>query len=400
MATRNINLDTIYKEALHKPSVDSIPLYTHIDGKQETFMSGNEGARSQKWTTLSETTYSSPNNVRKVFFTSKKIVVQYYKPYIKSGKSVETGCWRTTALKDTDGTSIDLIEMGMNMINYDNLLMQYKISGQNTEKPENIKIGGTGLVALHKPWVCSNIEEVYFDHSILFSSVYRNLGFENILQLILSNQSKILDGKIAQGILVNAVNTNIKNLRNRYPRLKCVGLISNLDTILNQNYDKGKPGIDSVQELREFWYLKPINKDLIKGAGGVVSFSKLTDGISPLNKTFALRSEIYKFDAELLYKFFEEYKERILNFERQQRDIKLGKATSPEVGETVIEESNNTNNVKSELEELFDEIYSKAGEKEAKKLANLTFSGYTKLEILTEINKMSTEGKNRYNPFK
>ena len=383
MASITKNLDTIIAQAINGPKVDGVPLYARVDGEQETGFNRKE-ERSAKWETASKTSYTSPTNIRRVFISGTKVVVQTYKPVIIRAKPDPKGCWREFKL--TGGNN--LIECVRDMCSYNHRLEMYYVAkreGREIDKPDQINIRGTGLRALSSPWVLSNIEEVYFDWTLLASENNRNaaIGCDEILEAYISGKRGAIKSNIPVEMFTLANMGNVKDIRNRYPRLKVVGLISELGKILDVKYDKGKPGLDSVEDSNKMWYRLDTNVELIKQSNSLIIINELRGDIPRYNTNFAVRDGIYKYDRDILSNYFSAYEKKVKEYLRKKPD-----------DEEVTVDCERT--VKSELEELLDDVVVTRSMADAKSILLLTLTGYTLKEIDGVFSEMSTEGEKKY----
>ena len=382
----NINLGSVISHALHGPSVDDLPLYarTKEDGKidEESGIS-----KTPKWLAASKGTFNSPNNIRRLFITSKRIVVQYYRPYIKNGKASELGCWREAVYED----GIDIFEKGIEMRGYGAALDAYnnatwdmsKAEKEKVKKPVRIEIRGKALSVIFKPWVCSNLEEIYFDPCILFSSDYEVGQLIQLRELYMSGKPTKLTQNESIAILERDIGSRIDTLTSRYPRLKVISMVANLDALMKHpQMNKGQTGISG---FKENWAL--LNKGLIESLSPFYGFS-MVKGQGGLNTKFLLREEIYRYDKDILSRFVASYKDKAAKLvaESARRD-------APKV------EVKSVPTTKSPLEEIFDEATAQGGPEVGRKLAMLTFNGASKAEITEELDRMTKEGREKYNPF-
>lgn len=324
-----INIERVLDKVVHRPRLGygGPVLYTQLDGYKEGKQSMDNVMQS-KFNIVSQTDYSSPNNIRRLFITGNQVVIQTYKPF-KTGKKYEQGCWYTIKLKNED----NIYSAAMQNVKYNTDIQAYQMAVESfgttdIKKPERIQITGNPFKILNKPWVMSNIEEVYLDWSILSTTevTERNAELVDFLNYTASGESgKIINN--SQGLMQlffdgNVI--NVKSLRNRYGRLKCLAVITNLDYLLNNNYYKGKPNIDVLNEYSKCWYEYDVNVELIKQSSSNLIINRLTDGIDNSNPKFTTRSGIYKFDADTLDTFFDRVKQILLADARANRDKKLG----------------------------------------------------------------------------
>lgn len=373
MGTITKNLDTIIGQAIHGPKVDGIPLYAKIDGTQEVGFNNRQGNKSDKWIKATESTFTSPTNIRKVFITGGKVEVQLYKPAIVKGKADTQGCWRKISLTG------------------DNNLYKVVQDSLDINRKDRVVIKGTGLGALSSPWVASNIEEVYFDWTILASEIYKNagIGCNELLQSFLQGKRGYVKSNIALEMFIRANGGNIKDLRARYPRLKVVGLISNLGKILEYSKDRGNSSLKNVEDSIKTWVKMESNIELIKSSGSLVIINEINSDLDKYNTNFSLRDGIYKFDRDILSYTFSDYEKRVKEYlkEKSKGESLQGK------NEVDIEDIRTE---KSSLEELLDTIEETQGLADAKSVLILTLSGVSVKEVNEVFKQMSTEGEKKY----
>ena len=108
-------------------------------------------------------------------------------------------------------------------------------------------------------FLCTDdIIQYHQDAAILVEDAFRNRG------------SGKLNSRLLQTLFEEANGINTKSIRNRYPRLKCIAMISNLDDVLNQHYDRGKTNTDAYTEYGKYWFEYEINNQLIRDSNSIV----------------------------------------------------------------------------------------------------------------------------------
>ena len=81
--TEVINLDKLISKMIHHPRVQGMPLYTRVDGQlEEGVMSVRDSNKSVVWLEASKRSYSSPDNIRRIFITHRAVYVHLYRPVI------------------------------------------------------------------------------------------------------------------------------------------------------------------------------------------------------------------------------------------------------------------------------------------------------------------------------
>lgn len=384
MANITKNLDTIVAQAINGPKVDGIPLYTRLDGEQEGFTGS---VRSDKWERASKTTYTSPTNIRRVFISGTKVVIQTYKPAIIRGKPDSQGCWREFSLEGEN----NLINCAMKSMNYDEDMRKYFMEKQinpNAKEPDRVTMRGTGLGALSKPWVVSNVEEVYFDWTLLTGDMNRNagVGCEELLVSYFQGKRGYLKLTTAIDLFTLANLGNSGDIKTRFPRLRCVGIISELGKILNSKFDKGRPIIEAInnKDNTKLWCTMDDNINLIRQSNSLIMMNEVREN-SGYNLEYSIRAGVYKYDDEILQDYFEDYEKKVKENTFNMPDKHEGRTD---------EESLKTN--KSELEYLLDSMIEAAGQEETRRLLLISLAGANIQELNKEFNEMSAEGEKRY----
>lgn len=386
MASIVKNLDTIISKAVNGPKVDGIPLYTRLDGTQE--LNGVAKVKSEKWEAVSKHTYSSPTNIRRLFITGNRVLIETYKPVIVNNKPDGRGCWREIKIQEDN-----IMEIAKKLVTYRNDIQKYyqsKQMGVEATQPDKITIKGTGLGVLSSPWVLSNIEEVYFDWTLLVGESNRNKisECEKVLNAYVSGKRGYVKSNVPLEMFIGANSCNIKNMRTRFPRLKCVGLISELDKVLQVGIYKGNQNIDSLEASARMWLEEPTNIEIVKKSNSLMMICKVNSDLPHYNTNFSLRDGIYKYDQEVLSKFFEEYAQRVKNKARENQ------ASRQKQDEVKQEEVVNT--TKSELEELLDSMEGECSQADIKSVLYITVSGCKKSEVDELFNSMTPEGAKKY----
>lgn len=338
---RKVNLDNLIQSRVHQPRVDGIPIYARVDGTAE-MGEGRVAVKSPKWENAVRKSQNSPDNVRRVFITYKGVYVHYYKP-----------------ISGTKSASLK-VEKELKEVN----LLEVKQHLENNTGLFHVK--GTGISALVKPWVCSNIEEVYFDWSVLLSDDIRGM-FGNIHP----NQVSI---EFVQALFNEICLRGTKDVSKRFPRLRAVGYVMNLDSMYHNIQDK--PGAESLDDMKIPWGVNELMKSEIQNKRAVL----WTTDVASLNKEYSIKPNIYTYDATVLQPYFEELVKRI---ERYAID-KIEK-------QKVIEDR-----PKGNFEKTLDSLYEMGGIKEASRGVKIALDGLSKSERQTMYETLTNDGQERY----
>ena len=157
-----INLNKVFESAIHGPKSDGFVLYGKVpEYKASTQLEKNEAA-SEKFLKASESTFNSPNNIRTVLMTNSQVAVRYYLTYVVKGKAHGS----TWAVRKFSGIGLRGIaeESIMNEVNKTQTAMQQALRGGSLTQ-----LTGNVFGIFSSPWVCSNIEEIYFDYTVIAS---------------------------------------------------------------------------------------------------------------------------------------------------------------------------------------------------------------------------------------
>lgn len=357
-----INLDKLISTMIHFPKVDGIPLYTRVDSEIDDAIR-NQLNKSPKWVEYSKRIYGSPDNIRRIFITYKGVYVHLYKPVI--------------GVKDRSLVRKTLFSVPFDVI-YNNIVSS---SMFNTKREYTVR--QLGLRALYKPWVCSNVEEVYFDWTIFLSEDVKNLGYGDLMNYYKASGV----GKVEPILTLfqAACLSDGCKLEDRFPRLRCFGYVSHLEDLYNSI--PLKPGTDSIEDLSKPWYMNDLFISAVK-SGACIAAIYDVPGVPKLNTKYSLKDGIYLFDREVLKDYFVALEERIKQYQKSKQLSEIDKQKAE-----LIRKVKST---KSSLELMIDEIYVKEGAEQARIALKLAFDGLKKSEVESILNEMSSEGKERY----
>lgn len=304
------SLDSIVGKCLHRPITsgdpDRLPLYKRNDGVfDET--SNVKQTRSDAWMNAVNTNYSSPNNVRRLFITYKGVYVHYFRPMV-GDKSRETEKFYSYK---------DLYKDSNRGFEPEKILLRQDMQSEVTK---------FGLGALRGQWTCSNIEEIYFDWTVLLSSDLGRLGLGSAINSMVLMNGKTGQGGVKQGdilwnIFSNACLTSGENVQKTFPRLRTICYIDKLDQIYAGI--KRKPGEESAEDLARTW-IQPYLGQLGRMNNLYIMLYKVPN-VSSLNAKYITRN-FYCFDDEVLTPYFETLKSKITKYIAEKR-----KGTTSEV---------------------------------------------------------------------
>lgn len=316
------------------PKVDGMPLYTRIDNGIDEVISKN---KTEAWERASENSYCSPTNVRRVIISGDKVLINTYKPVIKGGKPASYGCWREVSLGE------------------DSLFNAIKTQ-LNQNSTDRVRIKGGGLGVIHRPWACTNIEELYIDISILFSEDYQEVPeIRDLTIRYLQGARGKINSELMEQIVETGFNCEIDKIKTLFPRLKHVSLISELSGELLSNMNRGKQNVDTLEDSKQLFLSLGNNAELLKASNSMLGNLALnfTKGF---NTSFEVRDGIYKFDREYLRDYVDGYLKKI-----REHSLKMAEAARKRQAEAdrrqEEEETEETKEVVGTADKYVEEIH-------------------------------------------
>ena len=372
--SKRINLNTVVSKCVHRPIVkgdaDMIPLYKRNDGVFDNV--AGKTTRSENWVKASEISYSSPNNIKRIFITYEGVYIHLFRPF----KGDKTGELR----KFYSFKSID-----------DEIDMRAALKS-NRQRDRQIVITRLGLGAVKRPWSCSNIEEIYFDWSVLLSDDIQNYGYADLVSMMTKNGTTTMqDGRILWDLFSRSCLNSGENVSNTFPRLKVIGYMNNLKGV----YERvGKPR-ESDSDGR-LWITSDRGKQVIQSAvndpNQFLAVYKVPNVVL-YNTKFSTRS-YYSFDSEILIPYFEKTAEDITNVVRRKQGTLVEKKEKEPEKEVKTEIKKNV--VKSEFEQALDDSFDIVGEKGIYMSLKIILNNLGKDAWLDLFREMSDEGRVKY----
>ena len=333
---KKVNLNTDRGVLIHYPIVDGYPLYARLDSNIQEDMT----SRTDKWKQAVEKVYNSPNNVKRVYFEQDRVYVEFHKSINNKGKSVE--------LKGD---------------NYSEMLSKGEL--------DIGKSSGSYLTAIVYPWVCSNIEEIYFDWSMFISNDILNLGLGNLLDQAIGNSRKPIEISTIQYLFtrycMNTPSLDINEVKSRFPRLKVVGYARDL-TSIRQKINANRQFISKEDKHIKPWCAWGMDfKNAVDR--GEATLWLLPDANKHITKSIT-RDNTYRFDKEYLAEYFE----------KQQRTVHNPVSNNPYT---------------PQIEEMIERVLSEKGEKAVKILLRVGLSRAS----TEDIKELYTYVKDEYKPL-
>lgn len=332
MSKISYDLTSLYRQAVHFPRVSkdtggSLPLYPRVPNSQsdDSYSSDyyKEIEKNAMYMKAAQSSYNSPTNIRRLLITGTQVVVNFYAAPMLKGKRAEATF--TRKLKDRNNNEINLKEVIKDKLLYNvnyNRYLQEKTFNGNAVEPQKIEIKGSAIGILASPWVLSNIEEIYFDWTVLASEdvavLFRNYsGAAQLQQFYMNRIPPKIDTSQNSVILEwfsRNASGNVKDITKRFPRLKYIGIISNLDDVIEKINSQGhvfadlkNPSYDSENKSRDTWLIS--NADILKNS--YIMLGTISNKNTLLNPNFISKEYIYKFDSEILAGYFASLRTKI-----------------------------------------------------------------------------------------
>lgn len=273
--------------------------------------------------------YTSPRNIRKVFIKSSGIDIVYYRPIVGKGDGLSEILSYSVEDKELLKKALD-----------DKMS---KIMSGDYENEDEVILTGTGFSAFLKDLSLSNLEELYFDWTLLMGNMellqafitvnmkaesntlvgleYKDDVYYNEINSINKISRKYVSAKsisadnYGSGLslakaLYEYIRKNICNIgesmESKYPRLKVIGFIA------NSNYQLKSFGKLSQREILNYGKYNVFNMESNletlrrKLCGdGVFKFSLFfSTNVNLYASKFRVDPSTYQFDKDFLYDYF------------------------------------------------------------------------------------------------
>jgi len=354
----NINLDKAVSTAINVPTLKGVPLYARVDNED---CQGAE-AKTPEWVEKSKRLYSSPDNVRRLFITMDGVFIELYRPIKGSSNKVLT---RKTSYNEID---------------------MHEVMGSCLRGERKYRITKTGFGALVNPWVFSNIEEVYFDMTVLLSEDIQNMGFGNLYNRYSNMKStSLIEAETLRKVFDRICKGNSKHISERFIRLRTIGLISNLADVYN-NLEQ-KRGTMSLEDSMKPWYMNDIVANSIKNPECVVAIHNI-ENVPKMNTKYSCKDGIYAFDRDVLMQYFSTMETRINDYRHS--------INSKKIDDKKDKLAKRLDGTKSSFEITLDSIYDREGPQAAAISLQSSMFGVPQEERATVLNKMSKTGREKY----
>ena len=323
---KKITLSSCFSNLIHQPRTNSgYALYTRVansDQNDEYNDYVRKAEQDSEYISKSQKNYNSPENIRRIFLTGKGVAVHYYVDPIISGSSCGKCAKYSTMYLDTEESN--LLQVAEKIAYYDMNYSQYVMSkaiDKNAKEPIRYDIDGTFNFASH-PYTLNNIEEIYFDWTILLSNeilplVANIFGVQSQIQLaqkmLSGTQSSYMECNQLVNLFTQASMGGSKNIEKRFPRLRTIAMISNL-AYLDESIAMNKQL--SPSDINNKTWLDMYKEQLLNAGNCLIMESKIRKSVT---SDFIIKTSTYKFDSEVFEPRIKKYKAELEDLIRQAK---------------------------------------------------------------------------------
>lgn len=340
--SRNIELGRLFRKYIHFPKTKmGTILYVKVDGAtEENKDNENMADNDNEYKSVKNLVYNSPTNIRRIIISATGAMVAYHEKYKTNNGNKGSKIKEFSADDNLIIVAQRIGKYNAEMYNY----QQMKSAGRKADKPERTVVNGKFNLA-SSPYALSNVEEIYFDWTLLMSPEIlkffsMQIGAQTVEQLVHKmlqyNGTDYIENDICTKLFVEQSNGGTRDIASKFPRLREIAMISNLSELLKM---KG------LQD--EFSYARTVNSDSgltwldkvlpsIKNIPGTMIIrSKIRN--YKVNKNFIVKTSQYKFDADSLSVYVKRYVDELnkiaspaLENETKQSSDEEIKANQPE----------------------------------------------------------------------
>lgn len=332
MAKKTISLGSVINNNMHKPKTkNGFVLYPKVEGYNGTSENAEATTKAEADPTYkaqSVNNYNSPTNIKRLFITAKHITIEYHTGPVING--VSSNRWTQVAARDAN-TGLSLYEIAEKIATYEDDMhkhMMEKAINKGAVAPTQYVIDGKFNVGSH-PYACSNIEEIYFDWSVLLSHetapyfielLKKATPAEIAMKFVNFNTTFVGENPMPINLFAAQSAGGAKDLRKKYPRLREITFISNLEDLTMSGMTVGfmkTPENESTGAAYKTWY--ELNEETIKSSNTCTIRGNMTNQVPNPNEKFEVKSGIYAFDLDKLSNHVKTYVDSIKNLMRQQK---------------------------------------------------------------------------------
>lgn len=299
---KQFRLGKVFRDYIHNPRVNGM-LYYVPKNNDKTTKEDRDLLNNNDYKKNMHKYMNSPTNVRRIWITCDRIVVEYFAAPIVNGAANNL-----IISRHVDGFK----KIAREFVEY----KQLGTAAAAMSRREKIDITGTISQAITYPYVCNNLEEIYFDWSALISNDIipivggMNGNWLNMVNTYMNKQS--ITGKLSGNEALAVFLGNNTN-KSEYPRLKTIGFISNLaDINIAYNADTfslKNPKINSDTP----WILNPEVQERLNQSGMDywVTFNASAIKDNSNLDSFKIKTSQYVFDEQYLLPKIKSYVDKV-----------------------------------------------------------------------------------------
>lgn len=332
MAKKTLSLSSLINNNIHKPKTKSgFTLYPKIEGYKGAMEGGEATTKAEAdpgYKAQVARNYNSPTNIKRIFITAKHVTVEYHTGPIIGGTSGNR--WVQSETRDSE-SGLTLYEIAEKIATYEDDTHKYvmeKAINKGATAPTQYCITGAFNIGSH-PYACSNVEEIYFDWSVLLSSdvapyfnelLHGATPAQIAMKFVNFNANFVSENSMPINLFIAQSAAGSKDLRKKYPRLREITFISNLEELTSSGATVGfmkTPENEQSGAAYKTWF--ELNEAVIKNSSTCTLRGNMTSQVANPNDKFILKSFMYKFDFDKLEAHIKSYTDKIQTIIRQQR---------------------------------------------------------------------------------
>ena len=332
MAKKTLSLSSLINSNMHKPKTKTgFTLYPKVAGYNGAVEAGDISTKAEAdpvYRTQITKNYNSPTNIKRLFITTKHITVEYHAGPVIGGTSGNR--WTQSETRDTE-SGLNLYEIAEKIATYEDDTHKYmmeKAINKGAVAPTQYSITGSFNVGSH-PYACSNIEEIYFDWSVLLSSdvapyfsdlLHGATPAQIAMKFANFNANFVEENNMPINLFAAQSAGGSKDLRKKYPRLREITFISNLEDLTTGGATIGfmkTPENENSGLAYKTWF--ELNETAIRNSNTCTLRGNMTGQVANPNKEFIVKSNMYVFDFDKLDAHVKSYVDKITTSLRQQK---------------------------------------------------------------------------------
>lgn len=325
MAQKKTNYNKEILFALHRPRTKTgFPLYTKVAGYNGSSDAiGTQAETDEIYRRESPNKFNSPTNIRRVFICSKYVEVERY--VTSKGDGANKAVIERVDVRSYNNSIREVIR---NMATNNQRMAEYreeKVINKGIKEPDIYSLCGDVIGVISNPYTCNNIEEVYIDWTALLCNevkpYFKELASDAALNAFMAGNynPKEIKNNIMLDYFTAFNSGGAKDIRTRFPRLRVIGLISNLeevlDAALHSSVSSSDMGISLAFSIEksciqsQIKYKFPTWYEVVKQMGCLDKSLCVISTINTKlpNTNFVIKDNQYKFDRDILKGYVDRY---------------------------------------------------------------------------------------------